>query len=575
MTQQIKVSDTSYDGIQESIKTFFRGESDYTGFDFDGSALSLITKVLAYATYYDMFYANAVANESFLQTAQVESNVYRKALEFGYLPRSIKSATIEATVTNTSGSQVVLTPNESTFNTVFDNVTYVFTPTEQVIIDNGSSESVTMREGTINSQTYVYNASVFDQRFVIPDTNVDTDSIVVYTQATLEGSKTYYEYAANLLDVDSSSSAFFLDMDSGLYKVYFGDGVIGSSPSNNEFVTISYQSSNGEDANGISTLSGDSGLSVMVTSNSSGGTDKESVSSVRFNAANAFSAQNRAVTESDYKTIIGNVYSNIETIKVWGGQDNVPAKYGRVFVSIKPNGRNDLTDAEKGIITTELSKKAMLGIDIEYTDPEYIGVDVVLNLKVDGSLSKNSRSSILSSAELAATNYGDNTLEKFDADLIYSDLLEAVRNSDTGITSAIASLVLSKTIELDFTNPTTYTTYFGTEIYRYGENDSVYTDTFSYLDSTGSYVTSYIRDNGGILEIVSNDGDSTKTLFDNIGTVDYTNGIVVIRDFTDKALSQDEIKLYVVPGNNGVSDVSPVNNQLLQISDVSIVASSA
>ena len=87
-----KYTNLDYDQIRESIKDYLRANSNFTGFDFDGSNFSVLIDTLAYNAYINSVNANMIVNESFLDSATLRRNVVSLAGNIGYLPRSKKAA---------------------------------------------------------------------------------------------------------------------------------------------------------------------------------------------------------------------------------------------------------------------------------------------------------------------------------------------------------------------------------------------------------------------------------------------------------------------------------------------------
>ena len=147
-------------------------------------------------------------------------------------------------------------------------------------------------------------------------------------------------------------------------------------------IMIEYFETNGSPANDAGsndsetsrsfTMSGSGGASVIVKQKAIGGSVRENVESIRFYAPKSYQSQNRSVTVDDYTTNIKKDYSNVESIYVWGGEDNDPPQYGKVFIAIKPATGTSISDGEKkSIINTYIKNKTLVSIIPEIVDPAY------------------------------------------------------------------------------------------------------------------------------------------------------------------------------------------------------------
>ena len=104
--------------------------------------------------------------------------------------------------------------------------------------------------------------------------------------------------------------------------MYFGDGVIGKKLDDGNIVSISYVVTNKTEANGATSfslsgsISGFNDVTVTVNSSAQGGADPENLESIKFNAPNFYSSQDRAVTVEDYKTKVKQLYANTQSVSV-------------------------------------------------------------------------------------------------------------------------------------------------------------------------------------------------------------------------------------------------------------------
>ena len=362
---KLEITDLDFDTVKSNFKTFLSQQSTFSDYNFEGSGMSVLMDLLAYNTHYQAFHANMLANEMFIDTSVTRASAVSHAKSLGYTPTSMKSsyAKLTITVSDVPLSQTSLTmPAGTAFNTVVDDASYQFVTISDVTVtsDSGifSFPDVGVYEGTRVQYQYTVNSNNLEQQFVIPSPSVDTSTLVVRVQnSSSDTTTTTYSLNTDYSTLLSTSTKYFLqEIENGQYEVYFGDGVVGKKPIDGNIIILNYVVTNGELADGASaftsasTIGGYSNISVTTVSNASGGGESESVDSIKFNAPLKYAAQGRAVTPDDYKSILPSVYPNIRSVQVWGGEDNDPAIYGRVYISIKPNSGNTLTTTTKNNI---------------------------------------------------------------------------------------------------------------------------------------------------------------------------------------------------------------------------------
>ncbi len=470
---KLNVTELDFQQIKSNLKNFLKSQSEFTDFNFDGSGLNVLLDVLAYNTHYNALNAHYSLNEAFLDSAQIRGNIVARAKQLGYIPRSILSprATVSLVVTagtdqNSTAAGTLTLPRGTKFQTNVQgqSFTYIlkdatsasYTPASGATNGTYNFSSLELVEGELRSLKYRVDNDIESQKFQLSDSNADTSTLRVRVQEN-ENSELFdlYTQFESLKDVDSTTKVYYLQENtSGFYEIYFGDGVNGFKPSNNNIVTLDYVVTSGPDSNNAAfannalqdTLSDgtntypntSTGGSTLVTTinQSSGGTAQETNESVRFNAPLAFATQNRAVTSDDYATIIKNGFANIQAISTWGGEDNDPVDFGSAYISIKPLTGNLLTDDEKTQIKSLLKGKNVVSVVPEIVDLEETLLELDVFVKYNPNLTDRTSAEVQSVVNDTISDYDFNQLNRFDGVFRHSEILGQIVNSEPSITSA-------------------------------------------------------------------------------------------------------------------------------------------
>ena len=583
MANDLQITDLDFDQIKNNLKTFLSKQSEFTDYDFEGAGLNVLLDLLAYNTHYNAFHANMLANEMFLDSSQLRSSVVSHAKHLGYTPRSARSskATVDIAVSNVTTSTLTLNKGATLTTTVDDN-TYQFVVNESISITptNGvyTFSNVEICEGTLVTERYTVNTSDPDQRFVINNPNGDTTTLKVTVQNSATDS-TSFTYALNtsITDITSTSRVYFLqEIEDGKYEVYFGDGVLGNALNNGNIVTLEYIVSNTDEANGASSFSfsgaigGFSNIQVTTIANASGGAAAETIKSIKFNAPKRFSAQNRAVTLGDYKAIVSDIYPNVQSIRVWGGEDNDPPIYGRVYISIKSLAGTNLTTTEKERIVSDLDQYKIASVTPVVVDPEIIYLTIDSDVKFNAKTTARSANDIKTVVLNTITNFNSINLQKFDGPLYYSQLLETINDADDSIVSNITKYKMYQLITPTTTKSETYTIKFNNALYHphMGHTNILTTSGFKINgDTTTEY---FLDDDGnGNVRLFSTSITGVKNIKNaNQGTIDYATGEIIINDLFITELSNIDGaattvgRITVQPASY---DVVPVRNQILEV----------
>ena len=582
---RIEITDLDFDTVKQNFKTFLSQQNSFTDYNFEGSGMSVLMDLLAYNTHYMAFHANMLANEMFIDTALTRDAAVSHAKALGYLPSSPKASntTLSVTVSDVPLSQKTLVMDSGTiFSTTVNDTSYNFV----TIGDNtATSETgifmftdVQVYEGTRIRYTYTVNSSDLEQKFIIPSASADTTTLVVSVQTSSSDITTEtYTLNTDYATLDSTSLKYFLqEADDGQYEVYFGDGVTGKKPIDGNIVILDYVVTNGSEADGASaftassSIGGFTNISVVTTGGSSaGGGDAETVDSVKFNAPLKYAAQGRAVTPDDYKAIVPSVYTNIKSIQCWGGEDNEPPIYGKVYIAIRPNTGTSLTNTTKNSIVTNLKKYNVASIVPEIVDPEILYLVLGVTAKYNSTLTEKSKSDIKALVETTISTFNTNNLQKFDSVFRHSNLLQSLDETDTSILSSTATVKLKRIVTPTLNAITKYTIEFNNAGYHPSANWAQ-----TVVESTGFYLSGntneqFIDDDGsGNIRTFYLLGGTTKTITNaQAGTINYNTGQVVLTSFniTSTTNANSTIDVTLKPDSN---DVIPVRQQVIEIDTV-------
>jgi hypothetical protein len=579
---RLNVTELDFDQIRTNLKTYMQSQTKFQDYDFEGSALSTIIDVLAYNTFYNAFNANMLANEMYLDTAQVRNNVVSHAKSLGYIPRSQTSAfaNINITVNAPSGLPSSLTIDRgTTFSAKIDNKTYSFVNLEaQTILPQSGVykfENIQINQGVLRTFEYIVDSTDSRQKFEIPTTKIDTATLNVTVRPNRASSDvSSYARVENVVDVDGTSQVYFLQEGlDGRYEIYFGDGVFGKKLDAGNVILIEYLVTEAELANGAAlftmdgNIQGNTNVTITVNSNASGGSEREGIESIKFNAPLSFLSQNRVVTADDYSTIIKNNYSNAETVAVWGGEENEPPEYGKVYISIKPKSGETLNDVEKQFIIDNILKpKNIVSITPELVDPSYTYITIDVFFKYNPNLTTRTSGELKQLVYDTISDFNDNQLKKFDGVFRHSALLGAIDNADPSILNSNMRVYMQKRLVPNIGVSQKYELNFSSPIYTTTSNESIISSSPFYLNGKIHYIESYqsgTTENDHKLRIyrLINNLEKAVTVSD-AGYIDPTNGLVVLTAFNPDSLIGDSIEINAAPDSN---DIAPKLNQLLQL----------
>ena len=581
---RIEITDLDFDDVKSNFKTFLSQQNSFTDYNFEGSGMSVLMDLLAYNTHYLAFHANMLANEMFIDTALTRSASVSHAKALGYMPSSVKSsyATVDVTVKGVPVSQKTLVMSAGTiFSTTVNDTSYNFVTIgdHTAASDTGTFvfTGVKIYEGTRIRYTYTVDTSNLEQQFIIPSASADTNTLVVSVQASSSDITTeVYTLNTDYATLDSTSLKYFLqEVEDGQYEVYFGDGITGKKPIDGNIIILDYVVTNGSLADGAniftpaSSVGGYSNVSALATASAGGGGESETVDSIKFNAPLKYATQGRAVTPDDYKAIVPSVYTNIKSIQCWGGEDNDPPIYGKVYVAIRPNTGTSLTTTTKNSIITNLKKYNVASIVPEIVDAEILYLVLGVTAKYNSTMTEKAKSDIKALVETTVNTFNTNNLQKFDSVFRHSNLLKDIDETDTSILSSTATLKLKRVVTPTLNAITKYTVSFNNAVYHPAINWSQ-----TVVESTGFYLSGntneqFIDDDGnGKLRTFYLLGGTTKTITNaEAGTINYNTGEVVLTSFNITSVTNADgtIGVTVKPDSN---DVIPVRQQVIEIDTV-------
>ena len=587
-SNKLEVSELDFDAIKLNLKTFLQNQSEFQDYDFEGSGFAILLDLLAYNTHYLGFNANMLANEMYLDSADIRKNIVSLAKMLGYTPTSSKapSALIDITMNNVTGSPATVTAAKGTvFTTTVDGTSYQFVTNAETTISptNGvyKFESLEIFEGTLVTFKYTVDSSDVDQRFIIPTINADTTTLKVSIQNSASDSTTNtYSKATSFTSLNDESKVYFIqESDEGKFEVYFGDGIVGKSLTDGNIVNLEYVVTNKTEANGASaftlsgTIDGLSDVSISTVSNAQGGSEPQTKESIRFNAPLQYSAQDRAVTTSDYETKILELYPNAQAVSAWGGEDEETPVYGTVKISIKAASGSTLTNATKVDLVTQLKKFNVASVTPEIVDPETTKILLTSVVKFDTNSTIKTADTIKSNVLTTLTNFNSTNLQKFDSIFRYSKVSKAIDDTDTSILSNITTLKIRKEFTPTLSSSTLYNIYFRNALYNpHAEHNKA---AGGILESSGFKVDGdttnemFLDDdgNGNVRRYYVVSG--VRTYANNTqGTINYSTGQITLNSLNVASISNIRgsastvIELTVVPKSN---DVVPVRNQILEI----------
>ena len=589
---KLNVSELDFTQIKENLIGFLQNQNEFVGYNFRGSSFDVLLDVLAYNTHYNAYYANMVANEMFLDSATLRNSVVAKAKHLGYLPRSAKGskAVVDLTITPSGDPEVITIPRFTQFQGDVDGINYIWCTANAHALNINANliytvSNVELTQGIPISYRYTAETADVDQRYLLPNANIDTDTLTVTVQTSkTEAASFAYDLANDITTVNSTSRHYFLDeVDEGLYEVQFGDGILGKEVSNGNIITLAGLVTDTTATNGcknfttVADVGGYSNVKIVTVDAAGGGAASAGIQEIKFNAPKSFEAQNRCVTVYDYISLVKRDYPAAQSVVAWGGEDSDPPIYGKVYVAIKPRQGNVLSSAAKARIENSiLSKRNVVGVTSVVVDPDYMYLGIDTTAKYDSALTSNSEASLKATITSTIKSFSAISLKDFDKAFRYSNLVRLIDQSEISIASNQTAVTLKRYLYPLIGHTAAYTLKFSNEIYHPANNfwGSITSSTFTYRDNANTvWEDCRFQDENGYVQVYRKFGLERILVANNIGTVTYSVGRINLTGFLPEAIgtivtgNTEPMTVSIVPAS---SDIKPVREQILLMEDADI-----
>tara|TARA_B100000085_G_scaffold172164_1_gene156721 strand:+ start:1247 stop:3121 length:1875 start_codon:yes stop_codon:yes gene_type:complete len=588
-SSQINVTDLDFDNIADNLKNYLRGQDTFKDYNFEGATLGILIDLLAYASHIGAVNTNIAASELFLDSAQIRKNVVSRAKDLGFTPSSEKASTATATMTlrNVKGADgiipeltTMIMPRGTIFTTTYEGTNYEFVTAETYTpnIDGTTFtyNNIELVQGTFAQDQFIFDTQIANAKFVLSNSRVDKLRMTVTVNSG--GVSSTYALSTDISNITTTSKVYYTqENEEGFTEIYFGDGTLGTKLLDGDIITVDYIIVDDLHADGANrfqqttAINGYSDSSIVVTAKASGGAEKESIESIKFKATKFYTSQNRLVTLNDYKAKVQEYYPNADAVAVWGGEDNNPPAYGKVFVALKPNNADYLSDTEKKLVKDNLNKLNMLTVRPEIVDADIIKILITTTFKYNPSLTTLTAGELATLVKNTINQFDTDELNGFDAIFRHSNLLKVIDAADSSILSNTTNIRLKKKLKGTVsTNPIGYTVPMGNPLYNphSGHNS----DSGGIITTTGFKVggdsvnTYYFDDDGkGNVRRYYLSG-ATRIYKDNAaGVVDYATGLITINAFilTSTVNTDTSIDFTVIPSGN---DVVAERGNLIDIS---------
>jgi len=572
------VTDINFDTIKGNLQAYLSSQSEFQDYDFESSGMQTIIQLLAYNTYYNSIYTNFVSNEMFLDSALIRNNVVSRAKMLGFTPSSARGAkaTLSVTVNPAGTPDSVVVPANTQFTSTVDGVSYIFQSINSTTFERSDSgtytSSMVIREGDPVQESYTVS-SVAPVRYLLNNDNADTTSLKVRVQESVSNTAVrVYRLATDLSLVNGNSAVYFLqENNDGAFEVIFGDNVLSKKPSDGNIVKLNYNVCNGpllngaKTFNGPATLAGNSSYTISTTSRASGGANPQSIDSIKFNAPRSYTTQNRAVTANDYKNILLNNAPDLQTIAVWGGEQNSPPIYGKVYIAAKPRGNNTITPSRKEELIALLRDRNVVTTQPVFVDAEFLYVVPTIDVRYNPALTNKSGDTLLTQVDGILRKFNADDLGLFASNFYLSQFIGKVDSIDQSVINVSVTEKMQKRFIPNTTITQTYTLNFNNPIFN---PHSGHLYSISSTSFTHQGFTCYFDDDGrGNLRIYRFVNQKRVYVNEKAGKVDYEKGSVQINAFKLSAFVGDAIKVNATPKEQYIKSV---RNQIIQLADASV-----
>ena len=588
-SSQINVTDLDFDNIADNLKNYLKGQDTFKDYNFEGATLSILIDLLAYASHIGAVNTNIAASELFLDSAQIRKNVVSRAKDLGFTPSSEKASTAKANIvlrnvrsadgTVPSTSSMIMSRGTQ-FRTTYEGVKYEFvsasTYTPTVDGTTFTYNNVDLVQGTFAQDQFVFDSQIKNAKFVVSNQRVDKQRMTVTINSG--GVSSTYALSTDVSNIDTTSKVYYTqENEEGFIEIYFGDGTLGVALLDGDIITVDYVIVDDVHADGanrftqVGAINGFTDSTISVTEKASGGAEKESIESIKFKATKFYTSQNRLVTLNDYKAKVQEYYPNADAVAVWGGEDNVPPAYGKVFVALKPNNADYLSETEKTQVKNSLNKLNMLTVRPEIVDADIIKILISTTFKYNPALTTLTAGELSTLVKNTINQFDTDNLNGFDAIFRHSNLTKTIDEADSAILSNTTNIRLRKKLDGTVsTNPKGYTLSMGNALFNPHSGHNA--DAGGIVTTTGFKVggdsvnTHYFDDDGkGNLRRYYLSG-STRIYKDSAaGIVNYSTGLITINAFilTSTVNADTSIDFTVIPSGN---DVVAERGNLIDIS---------
>jgi len=586
----INLVNLDFEALKQSFKTHLSSQTAFKDYDLDGSNMSVLMDLLAYNTYINTFYMNMVASEMFLDTAQLRASVISHAKQLNYTPRSFRSAAavVDIDVTPSTSVTAVTIPRGTSLTSKVGSNTYTFTVNDNIVITSQTggtftAEDVTIYEGSLVTDTFIYNSTSDQQRFIISNPTVDTTSIRVYVTENNAGTVRTYTQANTYIGADSTSEIFFVQAaENDLYEIVFGNGVQGRMPSHGAAISVVYRVCSGELPNGCYIFSSDGAIDghtnvlIKTISVAEGGGVHENTESIRKNAPRYYQTQERAITAKDYQTLLQLAYPEITSIYVFGGEEANPPRYGKVLISLDLADSTGISEGRRLEYERYLKERSPITIDPVFIDPEYLNVIVNCNVTYNINTLTVSETDLRSAVQTNLRVFNEQNLGDFKTTLRYSKLVQYVDSVNSSIISNDTELIVYKDLNptlnsdaplsVQLVNPLEIinSSIANVDFYKH----SVWSTYFSYRGTPKCRLEDDGVGNLKVVVVPAGGVDYEHEFVATVGTVDYETGTINISsglNVTAYEGSSIKIKAYTRS-----RDIAVLQNNIIRIKDSDI-----
>ncbi len=595
-SSQLNITDLDFENISDNLKNYLKGQDQFKDYNFEGSSMSVLIDLLAYASHIGAVNTNIAASELFLDSAQIRKNVVSRAKDLGFVPSSETSSSAfinleMKNVRNADGTAPTTTdmqlPRGTNFITVYDGSSYNFVvTTTKRPTQNGTSynyNDIELVQGVYASDSFIFDSQLANPKFVLSNERVDKGRMIV--SVTSNGVTETYALSTGISNITTESKVYYAqENEEGYVEIYFGDGTLGKSLLDGDIIEVTYIIVNDTHANGATqytlngTINGFTNHTVTNVTPASGGSEKESIESIKFKATKFYTSQNRLVTLNDYKAKVQEYYPNADAVAVWGGEDNDPPEYGKVFVALKPQNSDYLSDTEKTLVTKKLNDLNMLTVRPKIIDAEIVKILISCVFKYNENNTDLSIGELEAVVTSAIQKFDTDNLKNFDSIFRHSNLLKSVDDSNTAILSNTCNIRLRKRGQVKVGETKGYSVTFGNALYNPHSGHNM--DSGGITTSTGFYIQgdsvniNYFDDDGkGSLRRYYLSGSTRIYQDSSAGTVDYSTGKITINaiNITSTVNTDSSIDFTVIPSGN---DVVATRGNLVDISseDIKVTA---